>query len=205
MNFVKDYGTGNLIPEPRTFVPFNGKDIPSAASTVPARPAAFTRVSKRTAAVYPLSQPLQTQQSQQAEQSSSSDPATRSPEINGKTNKRSTTRQGSSQHSRSRGNSTATNKSYPRPSDDTVPSPEPTPDISRTGLRRSLRHSTPLPIPGIHQSGDQETRPAMPPLPPPDQDTGERILFYGACFFLVRVAPVTEWLFCFLLDSGSII
>jgi len=181
-HFVSDYGTGNLIPEPRSFVPFNGKDMPSSSSTTPpTHPANFIRISNRTAAAYPS-----LHHAPQAEHLPPPDePATQVPQANGKTHKRSTCQ--SSQPSRSRGNSTSTNRSPPRPSDTTAlqaPPPELHHDAAQSKSRRSLRQSTPLPIPGIHQSGQQENPPAMPPLPPSDRGSGERILFYGAYWSL---------------------
>lgn len=175
MNFVNGCGTGNFIPEAR---PFNGKDLPSSSSTVPARFANFVRVTKRTTQVYTPSQQVpQTEQPSLADES-----AARTPEVNGKNHRRSA-RQSStpSQNSRSRDNSSSTNNSYQRPSDNNVPqlpAPDSSREVSRTATRRSVRQSTPLPIPGAHQLGDQEIPPAMPPLPPLDQETGERILFY---------------------------
>ena len=47
-NFVRDYGTGNLIPDPPTFVNYTTPDaIPSSSSRPTTRPAQFTRSSSR--------------------------------------------------------------------------------------------------------------------------------------------------------------
>ena len=47
-NFVRDYGTGNQIPDPPAFVNYNTPDvIPSSSSRPTTRPAQFTRSSQR--------------------------------------------------------------------------------------------------------------------------------------------------------------
>jgi hypothetical protein len=47
-NFVRDYGTGNAIPDPPTFVNYSTPDaVPSSSSRPTTRPAQFTRSSQR--------------------------------------------------------------------------------------------------------------------------------------------------------------
>ncbi|KAH7905516.1 hypothetical protein BJ138DRAFT_1118401 [Hygrophoropsis aurantiaca] len=50
-NFVRDYGTGNAIPEPPTFVNYTSADAPPPSSTrTTTRPAVFARSTQRTSA-----------------------------------------------------------------------------------------------------------------------------------------------------------
>ncbi|KIJ95110.1 hypothetical protein K443DRAFT_683294 [Laccaria amethystina LaAM-08-1] len=47
-NFVRDYGTGNQIPDPPTFVNYNTPDaVPSSSSRTSSRPAQFVRATQR--------------------------------------------------------------------------------------------------------------------------------------------------------------
>lgn len=47
-NFVRDYGTGNQIPDPITFVNYNSPDaIPSSSARTSSHPARFNRISRR--------------------------------------------------------------------------------------------------------------------------------------------------------------
>ncbi|KAF8058716.1 SH3 domain-containing protein [Lyophyllum atratum] len=52
-NFVSDYGTGNVISDPATFIPYNARDGSAPSEPMPVRrPATFTRITRRAAPTY---------------------------------------------------------------------------------------------------------------------------------------------------------
>jgi hypothetical protein len=203
MGFVNDYGQGNLIPKPQPFVPFNGKDIPS--SSLSTRTANFVRVSKRVPMTYPSLQPPTAEQPPRAR-----DPASRTSAISGKPHKPQTSQfTAPAPPSRPRGDSTSTNRSNQRPDDISAPqglTQELLVEPPRVATRRSMRESTPLPVPDIRQSGHRDNPPAIPPLLPPDQETGERILFYGAYLDhhglpLLNDPAYVQWKRCMIIQQ----
>ncbi|RDB25066.1 Septation protein imp2 [Hypsizygus marmoreus] len=205
-NFVADYGTGSLITDPQTFIPFNTHDPTNPQPAPVTRHADFTRTSRSTrrTALAPAYQPSPSDlHGEYLQHEVSPDGAHTNANVNGYEPPSPNSQTQAWQHSngpvpprsreepspvhsnRSQQPPTAPPSMAPPP----APVPAPAPAANAAGSRSNSprrrytqRQSQPLPTPGLHhQYPGQQEQPPMPtpppPPPPPTQETGG-ILFY---------------------------
>ncbi|KAF5375504.1 hypothetical protein D9615_009180 [Tricholomella constricta] len=203
-NFVSDYGTGNVISDPTTFIPYNVRDGISPPEPIPARRlAVFTRASRRIAPSN-HNQPVITEDTQHPDTNGHRPASPESPsapiwqqEPNSPVRAQPQTEQPTQYPSRGGEEDTHAGLfSTPQqvngslgapPNMDPPPAPAPSqqpqpqyvpPPVASSPPIRSNRVSGPLPVPGNQWTHEESPPMPAPPQPPqPSQETGG-VLFY---------------------------
>ncbi|KAG6901402.1 hypothetical protein C0995_012359 [Termitomyces sp. Mi166 len=180
-NFVVKYGTGNLISDPATFVPYDVRDgtAPPESRSV-TRAATFNRISSRVTPHYPNNVDDSQYQANGHEPSPPESPETngmwthepRQPAVAPQSQSSHQTYQNSVNNSPSHHNGPP----CAPPSIDPPSPPQQTPPPVTTTPPRNYRVSVPLPTPSNYSTEGQPPIPTLPPTTEP-QETGG-ILFY---------------------------
>ncbi|KAK7057780.1 SH3-domain-containing protein [Favolaschia claudopus] len=183
-NFVQEYGTGNSIPEPPVFVPYNGQQSESPSKQTPgSRPAEFIRASARPAPAYPEQDPVVP--TQPPEPQPQAQPTRSTDRLDSRSQSDSASTRGeyvdnsvvdpgrpqpNGTHPTVNGNGASrTAQQTPPPA---AWQSEPEPPVQR----QRPRDSVPLPPQPTSQHPDMPGNNNRAPTPPPDE--GGRILFY---------------------------
>ncbi|KAG6836444.1 hypothetical protein H0H93_007980 [Arthromyces matolae] len=203
-NFVVKYGTGNMISDPATFVPYNVHDGSAASESRPtSRPATFKRISRRVTPNYGAHEEAQRQVNAddhhdppspespvedniwaQAPQPREPTPANQShpqQQHHNQTyhsNNSSHGHTNNSSHGHSNNNSHVNGPPGAPPNIEPPPVPTQAPPPVATNLRRSAtnRVSGPLPIPSNRRYEEQPPMPTPPPTTQ-SQETGVKALY----------------------------